>query len=182
MYIFHASPRLNMMGIITGAIRNSLTIFFVSWISVLLVGRIFDFHQIYISFIDQIKGEQWLLEQCQNDHFFHNMAYHTDVCHQVIANSQISPVLYAIHGSVNNMKLCGFYDCHTFSLLVYKGGVPVVVCVVLLYVLTPSFLMPWLNNVYDHHQQKCFEDRCSPVLDSNQHLYKRLSHINMDHE
>jgi hypothetical protein len=161
------------------AMGNSITVMFVSWISMLLVGRIFDFHQIYIGFIDQIKSEEWLLKQCENDHFFHNMAYHTDVCKQVLANSQLSPVLYSIHGSLMGIKLCGFYDCTDLAALVYKGGVPVIFCFFLLYLVTPSFLIPLAHVAYDKHQKRVFEDRCSPVIHDKEKLYKRLSNMDM---
>jgi hypothetical protein len=147
-----------------GALANSITIVFVSWLSVLLVGRIFDFHQMYIKFIDQINSEKWLLEQCQQDHFFHNMAYHTDVCTQVLTNSKTSPILYSINASMAQLKMCGFYDCFTFMSLIYQGGMPAILCLVLVYVLTPSFLIPWMHIAYNKHEQRRFDIQCSPQV------------------
>ena len=152
------------------AMVNSSTILVVSWISVVFVGRIYDFHQIYIKFIDQTNSEKWLLEQCSDDHFFHNMAYHTDVCMQVFTNSQLSPLLYAINASMQNLKMCGIYDCSTVLQMLYTGGIPVFICVILLYVLTPSFLIPWIHVAYARHEQRRFDLGCSPVLkDTEQH-------------
>ena len=170
-----------MLRTISSAFSNSITVFFVSWLSMLLVGRIFDFHQRYIALLDQIKSETWLLRQCvDDDQFYHNMAYHTDVCTQVITNSQISPVLSALSGSLSEVKLCGFYDCQTFSALIYKGGLPLLVCVGLFYVLTPSFLIPWMHIAYTKHQERIFENRCSPAVTSKQHIYKRLGNVHFD--
>jgi hypothetical protein len=153
-----------MKNIIYNGFVNSSTILVVSWLSVMFVGRIYDFHQIYIKFIDQTNSEKWLLDQCTDDHFFHKMAYHTDVCAQVFANSQVSPILYAINGSMQNLKMCGLYDCVTFLNLLYTGGVPAFFCLVLVYVLTPSFLIPWINMAYNQHEQRRFDINCSPVL------------------
>tara|TARA_B100002051_G_scaffold223825_1_gene218660 strand:+ start:850 stop:1119 length:270 start_codon:yes stop_codon:yes gene_type:complete len=66
------------------ALFNFLSFLSVCWVSVVLVGRIYDFHTAYIQFLNKIEGEAWLYEKCQEDHFFKNMQYHTDVCEQVL--------------------------------------------------------------------------------------------------
>jgi len=144
--------------------KNAISIVTISWISILIVGRIYDFHVSYISFIEQIKVEKWLLEQCENDHFFHHMQYHTDVCSTVLSNSLIWPSLYAINYSMSNMKLCGFYDCTTLFGIVYNGGIPVIVCFFLFYVFTPSFLIPFLQGTYERYNHSMLVSRCSPII------------------
>ena len=153
-----------VMHLLYEIVRNAGCVVTISWLSVILVGRVFDFHRAYLLFIEQTTSEKWLLEHCQDDHFYHNMAYHTDVCTQVVSNSQISPVLYAINQSMSQMKLCGFYECMSVVNMVYTGGIPVVLCFVLLYVFTPSFLLPVMQNMYDKRVQHDLHTRCSPSL------------------
>jgi len=134
--------------------KNACSIITVSWISILIVGRIYDFHVAYISFIERTKSEEWLLEHSQDDHFFHKMAYHTDVCAMVVGNSIIWPSLYGINESMSKMKLCGFYDCSQLLQVVYNGGVPVIFCIILMYIVTPSFILPLTQRMYSVHCEK----------------------------
>jgi len=148
--------------------KNACSIITVSWVSILIVGRIYDFHVAYISFIERTKSEEWLLEHCQDDHFFHKMAYHTDVCAMVVGNSIIWPSLYGINESMSKMKLCGFYDCTQLLQIVYSGGVPVMLCIVLLYIVTPSFILPLLQRMYYAYCENVLMAKCSPDIRSSQ--------------
>ena len=149
--------------------KNACSIITVSWISILIVGRIYDFHVAYISFIERTKSEEWLLEHCQDDHFFHKMAYHTDVCATVVDNSIIWPSLYGINESMSKMKLCGFYDCSHLLHIIYSGGVPVMMCVVLLYIVTPSFILPLLQRMYYVYCENVLMAKCSPSIRTSIH-------------
>jgi len=144
--------------------KNACSIITVSWVSILIVGRIYDFHVAYISFIERTKSEEWLLEHCQDDHFFHKMAYHTDVCAMVVGNSIIWPSLYGINESMSKMKLCGFYDCTELLQIIYSGGMPVVFCIVLLYIVTPSFILPLLQRMYYGYCEKQLMTEYSPFF------------------
>jgi len=146
--------------------KNACSIVSVSWISILIVGRIYDFHVAYISFIERTKSEEWLLEHCQDDHFFHKMAYHTDVCAMVVGNSIIWPSLYGINESMSKMKLCGFHDCSTLLGIVYNGGIPVMLCILLLYIVTPSFILPLLQRMYCVYCENTLMAKCSPNIRS----------------
>ena len=144
--------------------KNACSIITVSWVSILIVGRIYDFHVAYISFIERTKSEEWLLEHCQDDHFFHKMAYHTDVCAMVVGNSIIWPSLYGVNESMSKMKLCGFYDCTELLQIIYSGGMPVVFCIVLLYIVTPSFILPLLQRMYYGYCEKQLMTEYSPFF------------------
>ena len=50
-----------------------------------------------VVFIKQIGIEKWLLGQCKDDLFFGEMRLVSDICKQVIANSQDSPFLHAVY-------------------------------------------------------------------------------------
>jgi len=143
--------------------KNVCSVLSVSWVSILIVGCIYDFHVAYVSFLEQIKSEQWLLQHCEDDDFFHNMQYHTDVCRDVVANSNIWPSLYAINQSASKMKLCGLYDCGALFSIVYNGGIPVMVCIFLLYIVTPSFILPILQRTYHCYCEQNIMAKCSPI-------------------
>lgn len=147
----------------------------VSWVSVLLMGRVYDFHEIYISFLNTQESERWLLAQCEDDHFYHKMASHSDVCNKVLTNSQISAVLYAINNSLLKLKYCGLYDCSEVLFLLYQGGVPVLVCLCFVYMLAPSFVLPCLHSAYDKYAQKNFEKKCSPHI-----YYQALNDVDIE--
>lgn len=153
-----------MLRHIGNVMQNATSIVFVSWLSVILVGRVFEFHTEYIAFVDQVASEKWLLDQCNDDNFYHNMAYHTDVCVQVQSNNKISPILYAMNASLANMKMCGFYHCETILSMVYTGGFPVVICCILLYILAPSFLLPIFRSGYERRQERILLKNCSPDI------------------
>jgi len=157
----HILAQLSQVG------KNAVSIITISWISMLIIGRIYDFHVSYIAFLEQIKGESWLLQQCEDDHFFHNMQYHTDVCATVLSNSLIWPSLYAMNYSTTNMKMCGFYNCSTLFSIVYQGGFPVVISVFLFYIFTPSFLLPFIQSTYERYNHALFVDKCSPIFKKN---------------
>ena len=152
-------------------ILNSVSVLSVCWVSILVVARIYDFHTAYIHFIQQIAGEDWLHQQCQDDAFFKNMQYHTDVCEQVVQNRQTSPVLYALNASMQQMKLCGLSDCQTLVMTLYTGGSPVLISLVCLYIFTPSFLLPLAQRCYEKHQHRSLMRRCAPTY---QHQYAYL--------
>jgi len=144
--------------------KNACSIVSVSWISILIVCRIYDFHVAYISFIKGTKSEEWLLEHCQDDHLFHKMAYHTDVCAMVMGNSIIWPSLYCIDKSMSKMKLCGFHNCFTLLGIVYNGCMPVMFCILLLYIVTLSFILPLLQRMYSAHCENSLMAKCSPSI------------------
>jgi len=157
---------MNLTDELSQIFKNACSIMSVSWISILIVGRIYDFHVAYISFIERTTSEEWLLEHCQDDHFFHKMAHHTDVCDKVVSNSIIWPSLYGINESMSKMKLCGFHDCSTLLGIVYNGGLPVIFCMMLLYIVTPSFILPLLQRMYYVYCENVLMAKCSPHIRS----------------
>lgn len=158
---------MQMLKILNAFVWNASSVVLFSWLSVLVISRIYEFHSSYISFITQVESEQWLREHCDDDHFFHNMAYHTDVCETVRTNSQISPVLYAINHSMSTLKMCGLYDCGDVAAIVWTGGFPVICCMLMLYVCTPSFLLPVVRSEFDRRREATFMQQCSPLVRSH---------------
>jgi len=167
---------MHMADEIKQVFKNACSIISVSWISILIVGRIYDFHVAYISFVERTSSEEWLLEHCQDDHFFHKMAYHTDVCAKVVGNSIIWPSLYGINESMSKMKLCGFHDCSTLLGIVYNGGIPVLLCIMLLYIVTPSFILPLLQRMYHIYCENVLMAKCSPHIPSASPRKQNMKH------
>ena len=153
-----------MIRVVNAFVWHACSVLLISWLSILIIGRIYDFHNAYIAFIEQVKSEAWLLQQCQDDHFYHNMAYHTDVCATVKENSNISPILYSLNHSARTLKLCGLYDCTEFAAILWTGGIPVVLCLVMLYICTPSFLLPAMRSEFDRRREASIVRRSSPNI------------------
>lgn len=150
------------MQILRHVVQNAVNVLLVTWISTICVGRIWDFHRAYIEIIDKKNTEEWLRTQCQDDYFYHKLAYHSTLCEEVANNAKISPVLYAISESAAQMKMCGLYDCTSLLAMISAGGFPVLICIFLVYVLTPSFLLPFLQNSYERYSSYSLDQRCSP--------------------
>lgn len=156
-----------MLKILNACVWNASSVMLISWVSVLVISRIFEFHSAYISFITQVQSEEWLRQHCDDDHFYHNMAYHTDVCETVRTNSQMSPVLYAMNHSMSTLKMCGLHDCADIAAIVWTGGFPVICCVFMLYICTPSFILPVMRSEFDRRREAAFLQQCSPHVRSH---------------
>ena len=115
-----------------------------------------------------------------DDHFYHNMAYHSQLCEEVAQTRKSSPVLFAIHESAGKMKLCGLYHCHELINLILTGGTPVILCFGLLWILTPSFLIPLVNNTYESYSTMRFNQRCSPYRHKKEDDYEPFNYPKSD--
>ena len=93
------------------------------------------------------------------------------------ANSRLSPVLYALDASARSLKLCGFYDCGEFVALLWAGGFPVLLCLFMVYVCTPSFLLPVMRSEYERRREAAFVRQCSPALQTHALDSKRVKMV-----
>ena len=103
--------------------------------------------------------------------------YHTDLCATVTANSKISPTLFALNASARTLKLCGFYECGEFAALVWSGGFPVLFCLFMVYVCTPSFLLPVMRSEFERRREAAFVRQCSPALQPHPLDAKRVKMV-----
>jgi len=85
------------------------------------------------------------------------------VCKEVVENSKIWPSLCGINQSASKMKFCGLYNCGALFSIVYNSGIPVMICIFLLYIVTPSFILPLLQRTYYAYCEQNVLSRCSPV-------------------
>jgi hypothetical protein len=56
-------------------------------------------------------NDKWLLRQCSDDAFYHNMKHHSDICEQASHESQQSTWLAALDHVVRNTHACGYQSC-----------------------------------------------------------------------
>ena len=74
---------------------------FCMYIIVLLcIQRYFAFNLAYTDFSEQLQNEKWLLLKCTDSDFFANMAFVSNICREVIHNSEISQHWNAFQSSV----------------------------------------------------------------------------------
>ena len=64
---------------ISDIFQNIARVIGVTWFSAILVARVYDFHVSYLHIIERTKKEAWLLQQCQDDKFFHSLQAHSGI-------------------------------------------------------------------------------------------------------
>lgn len=84
---------------------------------VVLVGVLFTVSRAYI-FQHELnvlkterKNEKWLLRQCEDDTFYHEMKHHSTLCDEVNVNSQDDIYLLALGRVSQKTYLCGDTPC-----------------------------------------------------------------------
>jgi hypothetical protein len=82
---------------IANDLAGIICIFALTW---LCIKRLSVYNESYISITDQIHNEKWLLGQCKDADFFEQMSFVSDICRDVLHNSQISARLHALQSSV----------------------------------------------------------------------------------
>jgi len=111
------------------------------------VTRVHMFQFAYATQQQQRDNDKWLLSQCSDDAFYHNMKHHSDICEQVSHESQRSLWLAAVDHVVRNTHACGYQSC--LSILedslawVLSRGMLVAGGAALLLVVTPTLTLPF---------------------------------------
>jgi len=126
-----------------------------------LVTRVHMFQFAYASHHQQRKNDQWLIAQCADDAFYHNMRHHSDICEQVSQDGHRSIWLSAIDHVVRNTHACGYQSCvsileDTLSWVLGRGLLFGVGSLVLL-VLLPTLTLP-LTRLHMLHSAKYPEE------------------------
>jgi len=121
--------------------KNACSLVSVSWISILIVSRIYDFHFARV-WIDSIQRGPYLA-------VLDDLSAHVGVVLEVVGKIVILAVLQQPHFQLDLLeKLCGLYDCRALCSIIYDGGIPVMICIFFLYIVTPSFILPLLQRTY----------------------------------
>jgi hypothetical protein len=113
------------------------------------VTRVHMFQFAYASQQQQRDNDQWLLAQCADDAFYHNMRHHSDICEQAAQGGHHSIWLSAVDHVVRHTHACGYQSCvsileDTLSWVLGRG-VLFGVGAVLLLVLTPTLTLPLMR-------------------------------------
>jgi hypothetical protein len=114
-----------------------------------LVTRVHMFQSAFASEQQQRENDQWLLAQCADDAFYHNMRHHSDICEQVSQGGFRSTWLSAVDHVVRHTHACGYQSCvsiveDTLSWVLGRGLLFGVGALVLL-VLAPTLTLPLMR-------------------------------------
>lgn len=111
--------------------------------------RIHLFQQEYSRISVHRENEKWLIEQCQEDDFYHNMKHHSALCDEITMKSRESIVLLALQAVVQNTYLCGYQTCSEIldQMLNWMLGKGLAITISLLLCLAflPAILLPILR-------------------------------------
>lgn len=102
--------------------------------------RLCQFHQTYQTVAAKLESERWLVQQCEDPHFFSKMHLHSDLCFVVENNARVGALMLALREFTQS-----FLDGHYFfSTLLSQQGLfswPILCGVALLLLLGPSWLV-----------------------------------------
>ena len=76
-----------------------------------VLSRAFIFSHEYNLLRIERKNELWLIEQCKNDKFYHEMKHHSLLCDEVDAKSQENIWLATLERVAKHTYLCGDVSC-----------------------------------------------------------------------
>jgi hypothetical protein len=69
----------------------------------LFTSRMYVFYDIYTELCAMVKGEQYLLQRCNDPEFFSNIRQHTDLCTTVFANARQNIFLKALNKTLQGL-------------------------------------------------------------------------------
>lgn len=94
------------------SILNTVVLCFgVLWVMALVVGRIYAFHEAYVSIRQKLANDAKLLELCADVEFVAMMQQHSDVCSNVQVAANVNPWLKALDTALTSPTLCGTEAC-----------------------------------------------------------------------
>ena len=129
-----------------------------------VMSRVYMLQSAYETHAQQRKDETWLLQQCENDEFYHNMRQHSQLCDTVSRNAQSILFMTALQSVLEQTYLCGYDPCETIidriATWLFGRGLPILLLVLLIVVLMPTLLLPMLrkqmNIMADQHMRELY--------------------------
>ena len=101
------------------------------------------------------KNEAWLLQQCKEDAFYHNLKQHSTLCDDVNARAEDALLLHAVREVIENTYICNFDTCVVMldALADFCARYLFYLCVttVLLLVLAPTIFLPFWRRIINRH-------------------------------
>lgn len=122
-----------------------------------------QFHQIYEATSSKLAGEKWLLGQCDDPHFFSKMHLHSDICFTVENNARIGAFMLSLREFTQSLLGSDFLlggRVGAWGLLARIGSWPFLVCVGLLLLLGPSWLVSGSRAFYVRRHWPVCQDAC----------------------
>lgn len=135
------------------------------WMCAVIITRLYAFHNAYMQHLNKIEDEAWLRNNCRDPDFFSNLRQHTEICTAVMENFRKSPVLVALNDVAASTYLCGSQTCLGLFQDISRGGLPLIGCLLLFFVFTPSFIIPFIRMGVDHAMEQRVLRACSAIYD-----------------
>jgi len=85
--------------------------FSILWIAGFFVGRIYAFHEAYVSIRQDLANDAKLLLLCSDVEFVAMMKQHNDVCSRVQVDASVNCVLKALNLALSAPTFCGKETC-----------------------------------------------------------------------
>lgn len=116
-----------------------------------LISRAWLFQHEYNILKTNRRNEEWLVQQCEDDTFYHEMRHHSALCDEVKVNSQDNLFLLALGRVSQKTHMCGDQSCieivEGFLQWLVGQGFAVACTVGVVFLLMPSVAMSVWNLV-----------------------------------
>ena len=122
------------------------------WLACFVLSRAHMMHVSYNTIVQQRDDESWLLQQCKQDEFYHNMKQHSALCDELAVRGKNVAAFDALQHVVDNTYLCGYTPCHemldSVSAWMLGRGLVLTLFLVVLVLTMLSLLLPlWRRNM-----------------------------------
>ena len=92
------------------------------------------------------ENNAWLVEQCRDDTFYHNMKHHSSLCDEVEAQQRLTLWVEAVRYVVQRTHLCGDVPCQRavegLASWVAGPGLPLTCFLALVLLMLPTLCVP----------------------------------------
>lgn len=156
------------------------------WVCMFLLSRVHKLHEAYGMLEAERNNDEWLVEQCRKDDFYHNMKHHSSLCDSVQRKQYDILLLRAVERVIEETYLCGYDSCG--QLLVAFGdymlgrGIVLTACLALAALLLPTLLLPVfrrkLNGMADQRMQELYNRPFGDTHYLQTHPYQAVEYMN----
>lgn len=114
-----------------------------------VLSRMHMLYTVYNIKLQERENSMWLLQQCKQDEFYHNMKHHSSLCDELQMHSRDSVLFDAVEHVIQNSYLCGYESCTSTmdSFLRWATGRGIVMTILFgtIGLIMPSILFPCLR-------------------------------------
>ena len=101
------------------------------------VDKVCLFHETYTVRAQELRKEEWLLDQCKDMVFFSNMGEHTSLCTEVDAKARIGAFWYALNRVSGSLPFLEAWEAVT------RASWPILAGVAAVFILFPSAVVAY---------------------------------------